>query len=194
MATTIAPADDIIAKTCEQLGVPVFRGSERDVLDRYARAAEMVAADIVVRSTADCPLIDPDVVDRVLARLRADRCDYASNTLIRTFPRGLDVEAMRTEALLVARRESIDPLDREHVTRYIHQHPERFRLRSVELDRNLSAERWTVDTREDLELIRRVIEILYPICPAFGMQDVIDLLDAQPDWRQLNAHVEQKHV
>lgn len=192
VATTVGSRDDAIVGLCRRLGVAAFRGDETDVLRRYMQAATLADADVVVRSTADCPLIDPSVVDEVIGRLLASKCDYASNTLTRTFPRGLDVEAMTRTALEAAHRDAVDPADREHVTRFLYRHPERFRLCSVERAQDLSSERWTVDTREDLELVRRILETLYPGQPSFGINEVVALLDRHPDWRGLNAEVAQR--
>lgn len=194
VATTNLPADDVIASLCSALGVQVFRGSEHDVLSRFAGASAEVVADIIVRSTADCPLIDPTLVDEVVALVESGTCDYASNTLERTYPRGLDVEAMTREALGIAAAEAIPGPEQEHVTPFIYSRPERFRLCGVRAGRDLSNERWTVDTPEDFELIRRILEELYPRRPDFGWEDVVEVLDRNPEWRLLNANVEQNPV
>lgn len=192
VATTDRPTDDPIVRFCSTIGVETFRGAEEDVLARFVGAAAAVGADIVVRSTADCPLIDPEVVDKVVERVRAGGCEYASNTVERTFPRGLDVEAMERRVLDIAAQEATDPAERGHVTPFIYRRPERFRLCSVTQDHDLSSERWTVDTPADFELIRRILEALYPVRPGFGCEDVVRLLDENSDWRSLNADVEQK--
>jgi spore coat polysaccharide biosynthesis protein SpsF len=192
VATTANGVDDAIARVAAEEGFLVVRGSEHDVLDRFAQAATRTEADVVVRVTADCPLIDPEIVDDVIARYLAGGVDYVSNTIERTYPRGLDVEVMRAAALLEAAAEAQTPAQREHVTPYLYQHPDRFRIAQVRQGNDMSSERWTVDVPEDLELVRRVIEALYPARPRFRMRDVVALLDANPAWRHLNQHVDQR--
>ncbi len=196
VATTINDADQPIVDLCEVLGVPVSRGSEADVLSRYAEAAQAHGADAVVRITSDCPLIDPAVVAEVIAFYQAHvgSYDYVSNTLDRTYPRGLDVEVFSANVLAQAHREATQPEEREHVTPFLYRHPERFRLAQVKQAENHAGERWTVDTPEDFELIRRILEALYPVNPQFHQADVLALLDANPDWRALNAEIVQKPV
>ena len=131
VATTNAPADDPIVDECRRLPVACFRGSEHDVVERYHRAAAAYRADVVVRITADCPLIDPEVTDHVIRAFLQHRPDYASNTLHRTYPRGLDTEVFTAAALARACHEASEPYQRTHVTPYIYQHPEYFRLLAV---------------------------------------------------------------
>jgi spore coat polysaccharide biosynthesis protein SpsF len=194
VATTEGDGDDPIVALCRRLGVPCHRGPEDDVLARYHGAAKAYGADPVARVTADCPLIDPEVVDRIVARYREGEgaCDYVSNTLRRTYPRGLDVEVFSFGALAAAHREATLPSDREHVTAFLYRRPERFRLVNVESGEDLGHHRWTVDTPEDFRLIAIVLESLYPSNPGFGMRDVLALLEADPSLERINAHVEQK--
>jgi spore coat polysaccharide biosynthesis protein SpsF len=175
--------------------VPVTRGSEDDVLDRYLQAAREHAADIVVRVTADCPLIDPEVLDRCADALLANPAlDYASNTIERTHPRALDVEALTLATLETAAREATEPADREHVTRFIWRQPERFGLHPITDDRDHSDLRWTVDTPEDLELVRAVYADTLPDNPRFTYADALDHARSHPALHAINAHVEQKAV
>jgi len=136
VATTVKPADNLIMTECEKLGIPVFRGDEEDVLDRYYKAAQSYQADPIVRITSDCPLIDPEIINLVIENFLAhEDLDYASNTLPpRTFPRGLDVEVMTFDALEQAWRGDKNPAWREHVTPYIYRHPEKFKLKAVTND------------------------------------------------------------
>lgn len=195
VATTVNPTDDPVVELCESLAIPVVRGLEADVLARYHVAMERFPnADPVVRITADCPLIAPTVVDTVVRAYLDNDCDYASNALVRTYPRGLDVEVMSRKVLLEAASHATQPHQREHVTPYIHQQPNRFRLVDVTNNTDHSHHRWTVDTPEDFELIRRILETLYPDNPHFTMADVLALLDEHPDWVELNAHIEQKKL
>ncbi|MFC3801231.1 cytidylyltransferase domain-containing protein [Cohnella sp. GCM10012308] len=194
VATTREPADDPIAALCRKLGCRCMRGDEADVLGRYAEAAKACQADAIVRLTGDCPLIDPAVIDRVTSAFldRSTTVDYASNTLVRTDPRGLDTEVFSAEALQRTAREADQPAEREHVTLYMYRHPDRFRLLNVPGARDLQAHRWTVDTPEDFELVSRILAALYPQRPHFGTPDVLALLDRNPAWLSINADIAQK--
>lgn len=192
VATTTHRVDDAIARLAAAEGFLVVRGSERDVLNRFAQAANQTEADVVVRVTADCPLIDPDVVDDVIDCYLAGGADYVSNTLERTYPRGLDVEVFSAAALLAAAIEARAPAEREHVTPYLYQHPDQFRIAQVRQQDDMSGERWTIDVPEDLELVRRILEGIHPGHSQFRMGDVVALLDANPAWRAINQHVIQR--
>jgi spore coat polysaccharide biosynthesis protein SpsF len=146
VATTLAPFDDAIVAECVRLGVPAFRGSEQDVLDRYWQATCTHQADVIVRITADCPLIDPRLVDYVVAAFLEGQPDYASNVLERTYPRGLDTEVMAQTTLEQAWQQAGQLYQRAHVTPYIYQNPNRFRLLPVKAEADHSYLRWTVDT------------------------------------------------
>src|SRR5207249_2946295 len=151
--------DDDVAAVAAREGAGTFRGSERDVLGRYCGAARQAGADIVVRVTADCPLIDPDTVDRVVCALTDDTsgADYASNVIERTYPRGLDAEALFRDTLERCERRATSAEAREHVTYYIvRNRPDLFTLRSVVDTIDNSDLRWTVDEVEDLEMVRTV--------------------------------------
>jgi spore coat polysaccharide biosynthesis protein SpsF len=191
VATSVAPSDDAIVAECARLGVPVFRGHEQDVLDRYWQAACAHQADVVVRITADCPLVDPGVVDQVVAAFRDARPDYASNVLERTYPRGLDTEVMALATLEQTWREADRPYQRAHVTPYIYQNPDRFRLLSVRADADYSAYRWTVDTPEDLAFVQAVYARLRDK-PAAPWTVVLTLLTGEPDLAEMNRDIQQK--
>ncbi len=196
VATTTAEVDEPIAALCSRLGFPSYRGSMDDVLSRYEGAAERSGADVVVRVTADCPLIDPEVVDRVVRFYKdhAGEYDYVSNVLRRTYPRGMDTETFSRAILGEISRLAVSPEEREHVTLHLYRHPERYRLANVEHGEDLSRHRWTVDTPEDLELVRRILESLLPARPRFSMRDILDVLARNPEWSALNAGIEQKTV
>jgi spore coat polysaccharide biosynthesis protein SpsF len=194
--TTDLPIDDPIESFCHDKKIRCFRGSENDVLDRYTQAALQWKPDGIVRVTADCPLIDPEIVDEVVGRFKAryPAIDYVSNTLERTFPRGLDVEVVSFPALEKCDLGARKPEEREHVTPYLYRNPKKFRLENVSSTPSWAFHRWTVDTQEDFALVSRIIEALYPTNPHFRLQDVLTLLSQHPDWVLLNAHVEQKNL
>jgi spore coat polysaccharide biosynthesis protein SpsF len=195
VATSSHVRDEAVASEARTLGVACLRGSETDVLARYQLAASSTQADTVVRITADCPLIDPTVVDLVVSSFKAalPHPSYASNTLVRTFPRGLDVEVIDATCLAQAELEARSASDREHVTPYIYAHPDRFRLLSVVNEQqDLSGYRWTVDTDEDLRFVRSLYERLPR--EGFAWQEVVALLQREPRLVDINHHVEQKVI
>ena len=173
VATSNEPGDDVVADCAERLGCLAFRGSLGDVLARYAGAlARHGPADHVVRVTADCPLTDWRVIDQVIVRHLATGADYTSNTVERTYPKGLDVEVVRAPLLLDAAAEATDPYEREHVTPFFYFRPERFRIVQVTQDEDQNRWRWTVDTPADFAFARSVYETLYPVRPDFLSEDV----------------------
>lgn len=194
VATTDKRLDDEVALLCQSLGIPYFRGSEEDVLERYYRAALQVKADVVVRLTGDCPLIDSEIIDKVINNylLYVHEFQYVSNTLKRTFPRGLDAEVFSFRALEKVHKQAKSSEDREHVTRYIVNNPGAFKLFNVSHDENYSRHRLTLDTPEDFILIKKIIEAIYPYNPHFTMEDIIHLLEKNPKWQLINKHVQQK--
>lgn len=192
VATTDQPADDPIAAQCGAWGAPVFRGSEHDVLDRYYQAARLAKADAVVRLTSDCPLIDPAVIDEVVSAFQNGGYDYVANTAPpegSTYPDGMDVEVFSFGALERAWREARKPSEREHVTFHFWKNPSLYRTRRVDLPRNLSKVRLTVDYPEDLEVVRAVLEALRPQDPAFGLDSIVAWLAAHPEVAARNANV-----
>jgi len=219
-ATTTCSEDDAIAILCRDRGYHCFRGSERDVLDRYHSAAVAYGADVIVRLTADCPLLDPKVIDmtvaaftgedldgniasvqtlgnRTSARSSNSPYDYATNRLPppwkRTFPIGLDTEVFSSEALEVAWTEAQASHQREHVTPYFYDLEDRFRAILVDSVVDHGSLRWTVDTKEDLELIRALYSRIGQR-PDFGWQDVLKMCQREPELLSINAGVRQKRV
>jgi spore coat polysaccharide biosynthesis protein SpsF len=177
-------------------GMPCFRGSEDDVLSRYLAAAKGMDADPVVRITSDCPLIDPGIVDQVIGLYRESGADYASNTIDRTYPRGFDAEAVSRAALEEAGRDARQVFEREHVTPYVWQRPERFRLRSLKASGALVRPdiRICVDTPEDLELIRAVFERLGDGAVDADARGIVAVMEKYPELLDINKHVKQKHT
>jgi spore coat polysaccharide biosynthesis protein SpsF len=193
VATTDRFADDVIVKECQHWSVPVFRGDEEDVLDRYFRAAQLVKAEIVVRITSDCPLIDPEIIDKTIAAFLDARPDYASNTLVRTYPRGLDTEVMTHDVLGRAWQEARTPYQRVHVTPYIYERPAEFRILPVTGSADHSSLRWTVDAQEDLEFVRAIYS-RFGDNDAFLWRDILDVLGREPQLIKLNRSVTQKAI
>jgi spore coat polysaccharide biosynthesis protein SpsF len=194
VATTVAPGDDAVVAEARRLAVEVFRGDEDDVLDRFWQAACRFDLDAVVRITSDCPLIDPGLIDVVVdAFLRAQPpADFASNTIERTYPRGLDVAVMSREALHRAWREAKAPHERAHVTPYLREHPDRFRLLGI-AGGKAGDQRWTVDTTQDLEFARAVYRLLGNEDTA-SWREILALLKRHPEVLALNQGVRQKEL
>jgi spore coat polysaccharide biosynthesis protein SpsF len=197
VATSDAPVDDPIETEAKRYGAEVFRGSADDVLDRYLGAAAAAQADVIVRVTADCPLIDPVELDNLIGMfLRpAGNADYVTNTLERTFPRGLDVEVFSAQALRIAAANGRAQEEREHVTLYFRRHPDIFRLRGKNSVKDLSHHRWTLDTPEDLTFLRKVFELAEldgRSIPRF--ETLVEMLEAHPEIVAINAGVAQKAI
>jgi spore coat polysaccharide biosynthesis protein SpsF len=193
VATTTEVTDDLIVGLCQANGWSFFRGSEVDVLDRYYRAAQAHQADVVVRITSDCPLVDPGLVDAVIEVFLDPRenFDYVTNTLEgRSFPRGLDVEVIGFSALQRAWEDDKNPAWREHVTQYIRRHPELFRLGAMKNPEDYSMMRWTVDTLDDLELVRRIYAHFGN--DLFSWRDVVLVLEKHPEWQAINRNIRQE--
>jgi spore coat polysaccharide biosynthesis protein SpsF len=196
VATTTLAADDAVAAEAERRGARVYRGSEHDVLSRYYEAGRREGADVVVRITADCPLIDPELVGSMVARFvslkERNRVDYLSNTLERSFPRGLDAEVFSMAALERAWREAASAAEREHVTPYLYRHPELFRLGNHVDAHDRSRLRLTLDTPEDWAVIHAVVEALGGGSRIVSAHEVVQFLESHPQIAALNAAVEQK--
>ena len=196
VATTNNLTDDVVEKLTNNLGIGCFRGSEDDVLSRVLGASHVFNADSIVEITGDCPLIDPFVVDRVIRKYNEKKFDYVSNNMKRTYPRGLDTQVFSTKVLEEVASRTQDPIDHEHVSLYIYEHPEIFSLFNVvsDLPKKYWDIRLTVDTGEDFQLIKAIYELLYPKNPAFTLGDIIDLLEKRKDLLELNMNIQQKAV
>ncbi|TVQ98354.1 MAG: acylneuraminate cytidylyltransferase [Deltaproteobacteria bacterium] len=196
LATSSLPGDDPLATWAESWpGLRCIRGPEDDVLERYRMAAAATGADIIMRVTGDCPVLDPDVSTAVLELfLQEPRVDYVSNTLERTFPRGLDTEVFSREAMETAAREATGASDREHVTPFLWRQPERFRMRQYVDTADHSTERWTVDTREDFALLQALLEGWTGGDAPLSSRDLLRRLESTPGLRAINASVTQKVV
>lgn len=195
IATTIEKQDDLIVEFCQENSILYFRGSETDVLERYYEAAVVFKADAIVRITSDCPIIDVQIVDKTIQYfLENGKYDYVSNTIERTYPRGLDTEIFSFAALEKAYNEAVLDRDREHVTAFFYTNPDVFSIGQIKSEIDYSKYRWTVDTEEDFELIKRIIQALYINDSLFTLQDTIKVMKDNPTWFNINAHIEQKKL
>ncbi|EGO62288.1 cytidylyltransferase domain-containing protein [Acetonema longum] len=194
IATTTNETDQPIVDLCSKMDIPFYRGSEADVLSRYYEAASLFRAEAVVRVTSDCPLIDPEIISNMIHRFHEGYpdCGYVSNVFPRTYPRGMDTEVFSFASLAEANKQADMPPDREHVTPYILRLHQPDRTANISCSQDHSIHRWTVDTPEDFELIRRMLESLYPVKPTFSLKDCLQTLAAHPNWALINRHIEQK--
>jgi spore coat polysaccharide biosynthesis protein SpsF len=195
VATSYLEADDEISAEVQRLDMRCIRGHPTDVLDRYRQAAVELQADVVVRITADCPLIDSNVLDLVVVSFAAaePQPDYASNVVERSYPHGLDVEVFSRDCLEDTARRSAAPHEREHVTPFMLTSPHEFRLLSVRNHTDYGAYRWTVDETEDLSFVRAVYSRLAP-SEDFGWQSVVELLEREPELAEINSSVVQRSM
>ena len=196
IATTVNQTDDPVEQLARDLGVGCWRGSEDDVMSRVLDAAQAYKADVIVETTGDCPLIDPGIVETCIQRYGELGVDYLSNVLERGFPIGMDTQVFATTVLADAARRTSDPVDHEHVSLFIYRHPELYRLANVaapphQVDPQL---RLTLDTPQDFQLIDKIFSALYPGNRRFNLDDILALLAANPEWRQINTHVEHRYV
>lgn len=187
VATTNRPSDNAVHLFCREAGIDCFRGDEADVLDRFYQAAREFKADVIVRLTGDCPLLDPQVIDSIVTAFRKQKVDYASNVLRQTFPDGLDTEVFTFAALETAWREAKKPAEREHVTPYLRLSG-KFRTHNVESPHPAPQLRWTVDEPADLEFVRRLYQSFDP-AHHFGMEDILKTLAQKKDLGAINDQI-----
>ncbi len=195
VATSTDKEDDPIRELCRTIDVKCFSGSPTDLLDLHFQAASEARADVVVRIPSDCPLIDPAIIDRVLGFYfrHADAYDFVSNLHPPTYPDGNDVEVVPVSVLATAWKEAVRPLEREQISPFFSERPERFRIGNVEWESGLNyakSHRWTVDHPEDYELVSAVYDELWSVRkPVFSLQEILNLLAQRPDIAAHNAHL-----
>ena len=195
IATTKNDADDPIAELAADLDVGCFRGSEKDVLHRVLSAARAHKADLIVETTGDCPLIDPDLVELCIQAYLGTNVDYVSNVLERTYPVGMDTQVFSTDILADVAKRTDHPDDREHVSLYIYRHPEIYSLKNIPGPSELSWPnlRLTLDTPADFENLRFIFETLYPTNPCFDLADVLELVRCNTHLSSLNLDIRDKN-
>lgn len=192
IATSVNSEDDIIEQEARLLNIPCYRGDQNNLLDRHYQAALLHHADVVLKIPSDCPLIDPQVIDRVLTYFfeQANTPDYVSNLHPATWPDGNDVEIMTMSCLKQAWENAEKQLELEHTTPYIWENPQLFNIDNVTWETGLDysmSHRFTIDYQEDYLFIKRVFEELYPANKNFSCADILDLLERKPEIYQINA-------
>jgi len=191
VATTMLKEDLKIVNLCSKIGIRVYCGSENDVLDRYFQTARLVSAKHIVRITADCPLMDPKIIDEVIKLHLSNKADYTSNTIKETFPDGEDVEVFTFETLCKAWEKAKLCSEREHVTPYIRNNPVLFTLMGLENKKDFSDKRWTLDEKADYKFIKLIYLNLYKKNKLFGMGEVLKLLNAHPEYEIINNKIKR---
>jgi spore coat polysaccharide biosynthesis protein SpsF len=194
LATTINATDDVLIDFAKQANILSYRGSEEDVMSRVIGAAETAGADVIVEITGDCPIIDPDLVEQTIQMYLHHDAAYVSNTHISSYPDGMDTQVFSLESLKRSAAMTDDPLDREHVSLHMRNHPEIFPHVHLIAPPSLH---WpslglTLDEQADYLLLKKIIETLSPENPLFSCLDTIQLLKQNPDWLEINRHVVRK--
>ena len=195
LATTTNPPDDVLIEFAKRERIFFFRGSENDVMERVVGAADSVDADLVVEITADCPVIDPQIVEQLIQMFLHNDCDYASNAIVRSYPIGMDTQVFPSAVLKRSLTMTKHPLDREHVTRHIRQNPDLFRQVHLVAPPDLY---WpelalTLDEKQDYELLKLIIEYFGDRKPCFACGDIVRLLkNTHPEWISINREVQRK--
>lgn len=193
VATTNKPEDDIIEKEALLKGAHLYRGSESNVLERYYLAGKTFDLDIVIRITADCPLLDPTISGQILDRVILNNYDYSSNSLVTSFPRGLETEVFTFSALEQAYLQATMEYELEHVTPFIYQNPQLFHINSFENKTDYSYHRWTLDTEDDWILIQRIHSLIKDQ-DNYSWSKILNIVNKNRSLQEINAHVRQKEL
>jgi len=191
VATTSKKIDIKVVNLCSSIGIKCFSGSEEDVLDRYYQSAKSFKPEHIVRVTADCPLIDPEIIDNVIDLHLRKKADYTSNVIRGRFPDGEDVEVFTFNTLYRAWHDARLFSEREHVTPYMKKNSDIFKIGSLDCNRDLSGKRWTLDNPEDYEFIKIIYKHLYPENHLFGMKEIIEFINNNPDIENINKWIER---
>ncbi len=191
LATTVNSVDDELVDWCRSNNVDCYRGDENNVLDRYYEAAKSIGADIIVRVTADDPFKDPVVIDNVIKMLETEDLDFAFNNSPTSFPEGLDTEVFKFSAIEKAHNADTTDFENEHVTQYFYHNPSLFKMKNYPYTRDVSNIRLTVDTDEDFVLAKQIYSKLSPNNEMFYLEDILKLIDKEPDILKLNMNVKR---
>jgi spore coat polysaccharide biosynthesis protein SpsF len=196
VATTTNSVDDILVNYLEKHGWKYFRGKENDVLLRYVETLKKFPANYVVRITADNPLIDPEIVDSVIDKALETKSDYVANHLLKSFPLGMVVEVISAKILLKIEKLTKESDDREHVTWYVYRNKDKFKTLNVTASKKLNHPQWrlTVDTKEDFQLIEKIINKLYKKNGFIQYSEITKYLLKNPDLLKINKNIEQKNI
>ena len=192
IATTTKSEDDAIEEIASKLGIECFRGSEHDLLDRYYQCAKKYRGDVVVRVTPDDPFVDHRVIDQAIQLFEDNEVDFVTNHFEPTYPEGLDVEVYSIHALEKSWKEAKLLSEREHVFPYIQNNQGKFKIINFKQEKNYSYLRWTIDYDCDYEMTKIIYDCLYDKTPIFLQEDILKLLEKQPEISEMNAHIKRK--
>lgn len=191
IATTTNKKDDVIKEFASEYHLGIYRGSENDLVDRYYNTARKYNADVIVRIWGDCPLIDPEIIDKAMEKFLSYKADYANNFNPRTFPLGMDIEIYSFNTLEQIWKETNDPFFREYPFEYIYANQNSLTAIYLKNDIDLSDLHWTVDYIEDFELIKTIFEKLYSKDRVFNMKDILNLINKYPELKRTNKRLER---
>lgn len=191
LATSTDPSDNELEPLCSSLGMPIYRGSLENVLDRFYQTAKKYKADQIVRLTGDCPLADPELIDELIEFHLQGKFDFSSNAREPTYPDGLDAAIFSFSSLEAAWKNAKTPAELEHVTLYFNRNLDKFKIGSMKGTVDHSAERWTVDEQRDYEFVKKVYEALYPNNAQFTTKEILNYLNANPSVRALNQNIQR---
>lgn len=196
VATTTNQTDDVIVDLCQESTIPFYRGSEEDVLKRIIDAGMKFSADVIVRTTADCPLVDWRIADHLIKLYRSGDYDDVSNVIERSFPLGFDVEVFSFKKLQEIEKTATEQVYREHPPYYFYTHPKKFRLKNWKAKGKMNWPdlRVTLDTKEDYLVLTKIFEELYPKDSDFSAEDVVELLHQHPEWVAINSQIKHRHL
>lgn len=190
VATSTNPNDDALEALCKKIDIPCFRGSEEDLLERHYLCAKAFDAKVVAKIPSDCPLIDSAIMDKGFEFFFGNDFDFISNLHPASYPDGNDVEVFTFSALEKAHLEATKKMEREHTTPYFWENPDKFKIGNFRWEKALDysmSHRFTIDYEEDYFFIKAVFEKLYPSNPRFGLEDILNLLENNPEIYELNA-------
>ena len=196
IATTTDSIDDPICVLAQEMGVKHFRGSEEDCLLRVLQAAKKWNIDTIIELTGDNPLMELSVLDGLIELFSTGKYDYVANNLKRTYPRGIAAKIFRTRDLEAIENITKDPAEREHVSLYFYEHPEKYRLGNLEAPVELARPelRFTVDTQEDFDFVSKVFGSFYPKTEKFTLAEALRVVDKNPEWKKINEGIQVKSV
>ncbi len=195
IATTVNEKDDQIEEWCRKENVNCFRGSEGDVLNRYYSAVKAFPSEVVVRVTADDPFKEPSVIDKVINKLLVEDLDLVTNNFPPSFPEGLDCEAFTFDVLKLMEDTTHDAFEREHVTQYVYHNPKKFKIGNVVSDKPLSSYRWTIDTKEDYDMVMAIYKNRDSVKEGIMLMDeILSILEKHPEIVQMNSQVKRSEM
>ena len=193
VATSLNPNDDVLYEYCRQNSIDCYRGDENDLIDRYYTISKKINCDVIARFGADCPLIDPKIIDKVITIYLENDFDFVSNhgPPPKTYPEGMTLDVYSANILCEAFHDAKKPSEREHISPFFWNNPKRYRLHRVDYHTDISKYRLSLDYSEDFELIQIIFKKLYNENVIFSLEEIIQFLEKNPKIKKINSHIEQ---